>query len=263
MVDLGLHNKVAVVAASSAGIGRAVAEGFAREGARVVVNGRRKDVLEEAAQAMRDATGAEVEEVAGDLSGLEDCKALIARALDRFGAIDALVTNAGGPPSKKFEALGDDEWYRAFDLTMMSAVRPMREALPALREARGSIVNLTSISVKQPIAGLVLSNSIRPGLVGLGKTLADELAESGVRVNDVGPGLIWTDRQKYLTGVRAENEGIPLEEAVQKTESSIPLRRYGTAEEVANLVVFLCSGAASYITGQTILVDGGMYRGLM
>lgn len=262
-MDLGLRDKVAVVAASSSGLGRAAAEGFASEGARVLMNGRREDVLRAAAREVAEKTGAEVEAVMGDVTQADDCARLIDRAMERFGAIDALVTNAGGPPSRSFEELTDDDWYAAVDLTLMSAIRLMRAALPHLRRSRGSIVNLTSISVKQPIAGLVLSNSIRPGVVGLGKTLAEGLAAEGVRVNDVGPGLIWTDRQKYLVGVRAQNEGVSIEEMMKRSEAGIPMRRYGTPEEVASLIVFLCSPAASYITGTTVLVDGGVYKGLM
>lgn len=261
-MDLGLTGKVAVVAASSAGIGRATAQAFAREGARVVINGRREDVLRATAAEIA-ATGAEVEAVVSDLTDAEGCELLVRRAVDRFGGIDALVTNAGGPPSKLFAEITDDEWHAAFDLTMMSGVRLMRAALPYLKSSRGSIVNITSISVKQPIPGLALSNSIRPGVVGLGKTLADELAAEDVRVNDVGPGSVWTDRQEYLVRTRAERKGTSVEAEIAQIEQAIPMKRLGTPEEVANLIVFLCSPAAGYITGSTILVDGGAYKGLM
>jgi len=236
---------------------------FAREGARVVVNGRREDVLLETARAIAEQTGAEVEAVKGDLTKPEDCAHLIERAISRFGSIHALVNNAGGPPSKSFEHLTDDDWRGALDLTLMSTVRLIRAALPHLRRTRGSIVNITSIAVKQPHPGLVLSNSIRPGVVGLGKTLALDLAAAGVRVNDVGPGLIWTDRQRYLSAVRAEGRGVPVEDVVQETEATIPMGRYGAPEEVATMVVFLASRAASYITGTTIMVDGGLDKGLL
>lgn len=262
-MDLSLRDRVVVVAASSEGIGKAIAHVFAREGARVVINGRRPDVLERAAEELRQATGASIEPVAGDLTQPAACQLLIDRAMERFGSLHALVTNAGGPPAMSFEALDDDAWYAALDLTLLSVVRLIRAALPHLRATRGSIVNITSTSVKQPIPGLVLSNTIRPGVVGLGKTLAHELADAGVRINDVGPGSIWTGRQEYLAQARAQREGIPLETVLEQAEAGIPMRRFGTPEEVANLVVFLSSSAASYITGTTVLVDGGANRGLM
>ncbi|GAC1396440.1 MAG: SDR family oxidoreductase [Chloroflexota bacterium] len=262
-MDLGLTNSVALVAASSQGIGRSVAEVFAREGARVVINGRREDVLQRTAEDIRRSCNAEVEPVLADLSRARDCRRLIERTVERFGKIDALVTNAGGPPSKSFEDLTDEDWQSAVDLTLMSTVRLIRAAMPHMRASGGSIVNLTSISVKQPIAMLVLSNSLRPGVTGLGKTLADELGSENVRINSVAPGLVWTDRQQYLTTTRAQAQGVPLEDVLRVTQDAIPLKRYGTPEEVANLVVFLSSPRAAYITGTTILVDGGMYRGLM
>jgi 3-oxoacyl-[acyl-carrier protein] reductase len=262
-MELGLRDKTAIVAASSAGIGQAIATGLAREGAQVVMNGRNRERLARAADAISSNYGVNVEPVPGDLTRAEDCDRLIARTLERFGRIDVLITNAGGPPAKSFEELGDDEWEAAFRLTMLSAVRLMRGALPHLRRTRGSIVNLNSWGVKQPIPGLVLSNSIRPGLVGLGKTLSETLAADGIRINDVGPGMIWTDRSRSLAETRARTEDVEVEEIMKRTEAAIPLGRYGTPEEVANLVLFLASEAASYITGTTILVDGGVYKGLM
>lgn len=262
-MDLGLRDSVAVVAASSRGIGRGTAEVFAREGARVVVNGRRADVVEETAREIRSATGSQIETVTSDVATLQGCEVLIRGALEAFGRIDALVINAGGPPSKSFEDLSEDDWRQAYELTLMSAVRLMRQALPSLRATKGSIVAVTSTSVKQPIPGLLLSNTFRPGVVGLAKTLAEELAPSGVRVNDVGPGSTWTDRQEYLVETRARSRGISVEQAKEQEQARIPMRRFASAQEVANLIVFLCSSAAGYITGQTILVDGGSYQGLM
>jgi 3-oxoacyl-[acyl-carrier protein] reductase len=261
-MDLGLRNAVAVVAASSRGIGRATAETFAREGARVVINGRRPDLLAQAAREIREAHGVEVESIAGDMSNPEDCDGLVDGAIRRFGGIDALVVNAGGPPAKTFVDLDDDDWSSAFQLTLMGTVRLVRAALPHLLQTKGSIVAITSTSVKQPIPGLMLSNSLRSAVVGMGKTLADEVAADGVRFNNIGPGSIWTDRLEGLLETRAASQGVGLEEARRVSEASIPMRRFGRPEEVAAMIVFLCSPAASYVTGQTIMVDGGVVRSL-
>jgi 3-oxoacyl-[acyl-carrier protein] reductase len=236
---------------------------FAQEGARVVINGRHADSLRETADAIKQETGAQVHAVTSDVATAEGCQQLIREAVQAFGQIDALVVNAGGPPSKSFTDLTDEDWEAGFQLTLMSAVRLIRAALPHLQERQGSIVAITSTSVKQPIPGLMLSNSLRPGVVGLGKTLAEELAEKGVRFNDVGPGATWTGRQEYLVRARAEREGIPEAEVIRQGEEAIPMKRYGQPEEVANVIVFLASPAAAYVTGQTVMADGGATKGLL
>lgn len=261
-MDLELRDKVAVVAASSGGIGRAAAEGFAREGARVVVNGRHQDSLHETAEAIRSETGAQVEEIVGDVSQEDDCRRLIDGAVERFGSIDTLVSNAGGPPSKPFTQLTDQDWESAFQLTLMSAVHLIRAALPHLRQSQGSVVNITSYVVKQPDKVMVLSDALRVGVVALSKAVSEECAADGVRLNNVAPGLIWTNRQQHLTEVQAEREGISFDEALQRREASVPMKRFGTPREMGDAIVFLCSPAAGYITGQTLMIDGGLGKGL-
>jgi 3-oxoacyl-[acyl-carrier protein] reductase len=262
-MDLGLQGKVAVVAASSAGIGRATAEVFAHEGARVVINGRHAESLRRVQREISQAAGTDVEAVVGDVSRSEDCRHLIEVAADRFGRIDALVTNAGGPPSRRFEELTPEDWDAAFHLTLGSVIDLVRFALPHLRASRGAVATVGSYVVKQPDPVMALSNTMRTGVVALLKTLAEDLAPAGVRFNNVGPGLIMTDRQVHLTEAQAQRENITYDDALAGRERNVPMARFGTADEVANLIVFLCSDAAAYVTGQTILVDGGVYKGLM
>lgn len=263
-MDLGLRGKVALVTAASQGLGRAVAQGFAKEGAAVVICARSAGPLREAAAAIREATGAEVLAIPADITMPEEVDRLVQAVLERLGRIDILVTNAGGPPPGRFLELTPDDWEGAVRLTLMSAVRLCYAAVPPMREqGGGSIVAMTSVSVKQPLPNLILSNSVRLAVVGLVKTLADELAPDGIRVNAVCPGWTRTERVEQLLRDRAERNGTTSEEEAAKITAAIPLGRMADPDELARAVVFLASPAASYITGVSLLVDGGMYRGMM
>jgi len=260
-MDLGLRDKVALVAAASKGLGFAVARGFAREGARVSIFSRDPDRIEEAAAHLRRETGAEILAQTADVRDPAQIHRVVDETVRRFGRLDILVTNAGGPPAGGFEDVDEQAYLDAIQLNLMSTIRLCRAAVPYLKRQGGAIVTITSISVKQPISGLILSNTARLGVVGFAKTLADELAPYNVRVNNVGPGVIRTDRIVELARHQAEREGITLDEALQHSADGVPLGRLGEPDELANVVVFLASPAASYLTGQTILVDGGAYRG--
>lgn len=262
-MDLGLQGKVAVVTAASRGLGRAVAAELAREGARVVICARKEGPLGEAAEAIRTATGAEVLAVPADVATPEGVDALVKATLDHFGRIDILVTNAGGPPPGRFLEFTPADWEAAVQLTLMSVVRLCYAAVPTMRAQRsGSIVAMTSVSVKQPLPNLILSNSLRLAVVGLVKTLSDELAPDGIRVNAVCPGWTRTERVEQLLRDRAARNGTTVEEEEANITAAIPLGRMATPEEFARAVAFLASPAASYITGISLLVDGGLYRGV-
>lgn len=262
-MDLGLQGKAALVLASSKGIGRAIATELAAEGARVMISSRDGDALRSAAGEIGAATGAEVAYRAADLTRAEDVEDLVARTVKRFGGLDILVTNTGGPPAGVFDDLGDDEWSAAFDLVLMSLIRAVRASLPHMRErVGGRIVCVASSSIKQPIENLMLSNTFRSGIVGLAKSLSAELAADGILVNTLGPGRIATDRSASFDAVRAQRLGVPVEEVRAEAEARVPLGRYGAPEEFAKMAAFLASPANSYVTGQAILVDGGMVRAL-
>lgn len=262
-MDLGLRGKIALVAAASRGLGRAVAEELAAEGASVVMCARGETALHEAAAAIRASSGVDVEAVVADVARLEDVERLVKTAYDRFGRVDILVTNAGGPTSGRFESLGPEKWSDAVQLTLLSTVNLCRAVLPGMRERRwGRIINVTSITVKQPVEGLMLSNSLRAGVTGFARTLANEVARDGITVNNILPGYTRTQRVEELAQATAAREKISIAEAMKKWEAEIPMRRLGEPNEFAALAAFLASERASYITGTSIQVDGGWIKSL-
>lgn len=262
-MDLGLKDTVAVVAASSQGLGKAIAMVLAQEGANLVMFARHADVLEGAAAEISAATGANVLAIPTDVSEPEGVNNVISAAVGRFGRIDILVNNAGGPPPGEFTKFDDAAWQKAFEVNLLSAVRLIRAALPHLKKSgRGRIINLTSTAVKQPIEGLILSNSIRAGVIGMAKTLATELAPDGITVNNIAPGRLSTGRVQRLDQAAATSQGISEEEVRNRNFAQIPVGRYGRPEELGYLAAFLASDKAAYITGTTIQVDGGMIKSL-
>ena len=263
-MDLGLRDKVVFVAASSKGLGRAIAEEFAREGARVVMCSREQAAIGTAAREIAAATQAETLAVAADLSKKEDCERFIRAGLERFGRMDVLVVNAGGPPPGRFEELDEAAWDRAYQLTLMSAVRLVRLALPELRKTKGNVVFSTSTSVRQPTqyVALILSNALRAAVHGMLKTLSKDLAKDGIRVNAVQPGRIQTDRIEALDADTAKRTGRSQDQVAKDWFAQIPLGRYGDPKEYAAAAVFLASDRASYITGVSLQVDGGMLQAM-
>ncbi|MEX2473538.1 MAG: SDR family oxidoreductase [Gemmatimonadota bacterium] len=263
-MDLGIRGRVAVVCGSSQGLGRAVAEALAEEGARVVVNSRSPEKLAATRKAIADATGAEVEAVAANLTDPDAVTALIEGAEKAFGQVDILVTNTGGPPSGPFESHTAEVWREAIERNFESVVNLVRAALPGMKERGwGRILNVTSISVKQPVAGLILSNAIRAGVTGFARTIANEAAPFGVTVNNILPGFTRTERLVDLADAISKREGGSVEEAYAGWEAEIPMGRVGEPHEFAALAAFLCSEKASYITGQSVAVDGGWIKGLI
>lgn len=262
-MDLGLKGRGVIVAASSQGIGRATAESFAREGAQVAMCARTEKTLHEAAAAIRKSTGAEVLSEPVDVTEAGQVQRFVELVGKRFGRIDVCVTNAGGPPAKNFLSLSPDEWRKAVDLNFMSVVHLAKAVIPHMQRHRwGRIVTITSVTVKQPVAELIMSNAVRAAVVGLVKSLSNEFGKDGILVNNVGPGYTATERLEELAGVRSLAAGTSPEEIYRGWAQEIPVRRLGTPQEIADLIVWLSSERASYISGQTILADGGLYRGL-
>ena len=263
-MDLGLNNRVAVVGGASKGLGFAIAKELAQEGSRVAICSRSREAIEAAAVAIRGETGADVLAIAADLSDPTQAVRLVDGALERWGALDILVTNTGGPPPGRFADLGLAEWHHAHSQLLLSARALIERALPAMRQRGGGrIINITSSTVKQPIVDLTLSNAYRAALVAMAKSLANELGADNILVNNICPGRIATDRLTELDLAAAVKQSRDVDLVRQQAAARIPLGRYGEPSELAALVAFLCSERASYITGATIQCDGGLCAGLL
>jgi 3-oxoacyl-[acyl-carrier protein] reductase len=262
-MDSGLKGRVAIVAASSQGIGRATAEAFAAEGCRVAMCARNAGALEAAAEKIRERFKAEVFTRALDVTDAAGVHEFVAAVVEKFGSVDICVANAGGPPAKGFLAASIEEWRKAIDSNFMSTVYFAREVIPYMQRKRwGRFITLTSVSTKQPVPDLVLSNAVRAAVVGLVKSLANEFGKDGILVNNVGPGYTATDRLKELARARSAAQNKTEAEIFAAWASDSALKRVGEPREIADAIVWLASERASYITGQTILVDGGAYKGL-
>ena len=264
-MDLGLRDKVAIVMAASKGLGRASAAALAAEGTRVTIGARDARVLEKTAQEIQQATGSRVLAVPTDVTRAEDMEAIVDATVREFGRIDILVNNAGGPPAGKFDSFGDAQWQAAFELNLLSTVRLIRLVLPHMRKTgSGRIITIVSTSVKQPIDGLLLSNAIRSGVVGLAKTLSVELAPDNITVNNVCPGRILTDRLRQIYRINERvQQGVSEEAVLKEMAHEIPMGRVGKPEELGAFVAFLASQQAAYITGTTTQIDGGLVRSLL
>jgi 3-oxoacyl-[acyl-carrier protein] reductase len=262
-MDLGLKHRVALVAASSQGIGLATAESFAAEGCRVAMCARNRQALQTAAEKVRHQGQGEVFAEAFDVTDPELVSRFVGAVAAQFGGVDICVTNAGGPPAKGFLAASLDDWQRAIAANFLSTVYFAREVIPHMQRKRwGRIITITSITTKQPVPDLVLSNAVRAAVVGLVKSLANEFGKDGILVNNVGPGFTATDRLKELAKARSAASGKAEQEFLDEWAAEAPLQRLGEPRELADTIVWLASERASYVTGQTVLVDGGMYKGL-
>jgi len=262
-MDLGIRDKVAIVAASSKGLGKAIALGLAEEGVRLTICSRGKESLGKTAEEIRSTTGAEVLAIQADVSKIEDITNIVAETIKRYSTVHILVNNAGGPPFGNLLDFSNDDWQKALELNLLSTINFTKEIIPYMRKQKwGRIINIASVAVKQPIDGLILSNTARAGVIGFAKTVSNEFARDNVLVNNVCPGRILTDRIIHLAQERTKRDNKTIEDVINSMEQDLPMGRIGKPEELANLVVFLASERASYVTGTTIQVDGGVVKGI-
>jgi 3-oxoacyl-[acyl-carrier protein] reductase len=263
-MNLGIENRIAIVTGSSQGIGRAIAHGLAKEGVTVVICARNKERLQKTAEEITHSTGGNVLSIRTDLRKKNDIKRLVEKTIDEFNTVDILVNNTGGPPSMLFSDTSEDHWQDAYTLLLMSTIHCCHKVVPYMKKKKwGRIINMTSFAAKQPAERLILSNTVRAGILGLTKTLSNELAVDGILVNAVCPGWTLTKRVQELARSTAEKTGKKYDEVIQEWADNIPLHRLAQPEEIANLVVFLASERASYITGAVITADGGHTRSLL
>jgi 3-oxoacyl-[acyl-carrier protein] reductase len=262
-MNLGLKNKIAIVAAASQGLGKASALALAQEGATIVICSRRQKEITDAANEIQKTTNAPVIPLVADVTKPEDIERLAAETKQRFGTVHVLINNAGGPPTGDILSLKDEDWQKGHDLTLMSMVRLTRAILPMMIQQQwGRIITITSIAAKQPINELLLSSAIRPGILGLTKVLANQYAKDNITVNTVCPGNVLTKRQEELSASRAAEKNISMEQYLKETASVIPAGRLGRPEEIGNVIAFLASEQASYVNGVNILVDGSAAKGI-
>ncbi|MGI2328734.1 SDR family oxidoreductase [Planococcus sp. YIM B11945] len=263
-MDLALSEKVVVVMASSKGLGKATALEFAKEQAIVIISSRNAEALEQTKEKIIQQTGnPNIHSRVCDMAKEQDISSLFQFVIDRFGRVDVLINNTGGPKAGGFNDIEDNDWMAAFERNLLSYIRTSRAVLPYMKKQQhGRIINIASSSIKEVIDGLILSNTFRAGMVGFSKTLAREVAADNILINTIGPGRIATDRVAELNQDKANRQQVPIEEIVEKSKSEISAGRFGDPEEFAKIVVFLASSANSYMTGQSLVVDGGLLKAL-